>query len=84
MGTLIGLNFNYAWAYYAWPEAHEYFVSAPAVFIWGVTTICDIIYGFVLYHIKKSERELSDGRKVAAEADTGRVGNWEKRKTQKK
>lgn len=84
MGTLVGLNLNYAWAYYTWPEAHEYFVSAPAVFIWGVTTICDIIYGFVLYHVKSFEKKLSDGRKVAAEDGNEQIGGWEKMKMEKK
>lgn len=64
-GTLIGLNINYAWAWYAWREAHEYFMSPLAVFLWGTTTICDLIYPVVFTYIRRSERVLADGRKIA-------------------
>ncbi|KAG9258399.1 uncharacterized protein F5Z01DRAFT_689703 [Emericellopsis atlantica] len=65
LGTGIGLNFNYWWAWYTWPEAHGYFMSPPAIFIWGLTTVCDIVYGFVFWNVKSTERDLPDGRKVA-------------------
>ncbi|KAF7562618.1 hypothetical protein G7046_g1525 [Stylonectria norvegica] len=65
VGTLVGLNINYGWAWYTWPEAHGYFMSAPGVFLWGLTTVVDVIYAIVFAQIKRNERVLADGRKAA-------------------
>ncbi|PSR83574.1 hypothetical protein BD289DRAFT_369842 [Coniella lustricola] len=64
-GTLVGLNINYGWAWYAWREAHGYFMSAPGIFLWASTTICDIAYAFVFAYVKRRERVLPDGSKAA-------------------
>ncbi|KAK5991520.1 Terpene cyclase ascF [Cladobotryum mycophilum] len=66
-GTLVGLNINYGWAWYTWTEAHEYFVSSPGIFMWSITTICDILYAIILLNVKRSEKVLADGRKVAGD-----------------
>jgi hypothetical protein len=65
VGTLVGLNFNYAWAWYTWREAHEYFMTPPAVFLWAMTTFCDVVYAIVFTRVRRSEKVLTDGRKVA-------------------
>ncbi|KAH7006758.1 hypothetical protein EDB80DRAFT_751546 [Ilyonectria destructans] len=65
LGTLVGLNINYGWAWYTWTEAHGYFMSAPGVFLWGMTTICDIVYAIVFAQVRRNERVLPDGRKAA-------------------
>ncbi|KAK3394796.1 hypothetical protein B0H63DRAFT_58084 [Podospora didyma] len=62
LGTLVGLNFNYGWAWYTWPEAHGYFMSAPAIFIWGVTTLCDVLYAIAFYRVRSAETAVSPPR----------------------
>nr|BAZ95876.1 terpene cyclase [Fusarium sp. NBRC100844] len=65
LGTFIGLNISYGWAWYTWPEAHAYFMSEPAIFLWGITTVCDIVYAIVFAKVRRNERVLEDGRKMA-------------------
>ncbi|KAK4112270.1 hypothetical protein N656DRAFT_798611 [Canariomyces notabilis] len=72
-GTLVGLNFNYGWAWYTWPEAHEYFMSAPAIFIWAVTTVCDILYALVFYRVRRSEKVFGDGRRRPEQHRVGKL-----------
>ncbi|KAK4505250.1 hypothetical protein PRZ48_003213 [Zasmidium cellare] len=62
-GSIIGLYLNYAWAWWFWPEAHEYFVSPFALFLWVGGFVCDIAYAFVLWRVKQTEIVLEDGRK---------------------
>ncbi|KAI9651522.1 MAG: hypothetical protein M1829_002700 [Trizodia sp. TS-e1964] len=64
LGSIIGFNFMYAWEWYFWREAHEYFMSPFAVFLWASSLLCDFIYPYALWRIKKSERVLLYGRKV--------------------
>jgi hypothetical protein len=52
------------WLY--WREAHEYFMTPFAIFLWGSALVCDLIYPFVFYRIRKTERVLADGSKVPA------------------
>ncbi|KAF2762933.1 hypothetical protein EJ05DRAFT_447376 [Pseudovirgaria hyperparasitica] len=63
-GSVFGLYAVYAWEWYFWREAHGYVMNPFAVFMWGVSIICDVVYPFALWRIKKTERVLADGRKV--------------------
>jgi hypothetical protein len=46
----------------------RYFMSPFAVVLWVTALICDLIYPFVFAQIRKSERILLDGRKVAGDS----------------
>lgn len=47
-GSIIGLYLNYGWAWWFSMEAHGYFVSPFALFLWAGGFICDAAYAFVL------------------------------------
>lgn len=66
LGSIIGFYFVYGWEWYFWREAHEYFMSPFALFLWVSSVICDCVYPYALWRIKKTERVLPDGRKVHA------------------
>ncbi|PYH99045.1 hypothetical protein BO71DRAFT_405605 [Aspergillus ellipticus CBS 707.79] len=51
-------------AWYYWPEAHGYYMSPPGVFMWVTSVVCDVVYPFVFYRIRQTERQLPDGRRV--------------------
>jgi hypothetical protein len=42
-------------------------MSPFAVVLWFTALLCDLIYPFVFARIRKSEKVLADGRKVAAD-----------------
>jgi hypothetical protein len=63
-GSLSGLNGNYFWLWWAWPEAHEYFVNPFAICLLITWVVADVAYLFVLVEVKKTEVVLEDGRKV--------------------
>jgi len=68
LGSVIGLYGAYAWEWYFWREAHEYFMSPFSVFLWMTSLLCDCLYPFVLWQVRKTERILEDGRKVSGDA----------------
>lgn len=70
-GSIMGLYLNYGWAWWFWTEAHEYFVSPFALFLWVGGFVCDIVFAFVLWRVQGTERVLEDGRKEAGSASTG-------------
>ena len=70
-GSIIGLYFVYGWEWYFWREAHEYFMSPFAVFLWGTSFICDSVYAYTLWQIQKTETVLADGRKMDGQLTNG-------------
>lgn len=64
MGSVLGLYLYFGLAWYFWPEAHGYFVSPFGVFLWGSGLVSDLVYPFLLYRIRQTEKILPDGRKV--------------------
>ncbi len=64
MGSITGLYLNYGCAWYFWREAHEYFMSPFGVFLWGTGLVCDLVYPFFFYQIRKTEKVLPDGSRV--------------------
>ena len=48
-----------------WPEAHGFFVHPFGVFLAITCTGCDVVYPFILAHVRKTEQRLPDGRLVA-------------------
>ncbi|KAL3424677.1 hypothetical protein PVAG01_03958 [Phlyctema vagabunda] len=64
LGSVVGLDAQYAWAWYYWRDAHEYFMSPFSVFLWSTGLLCDAVYPFVLWRVRKTERVAEDGRKI--------------------
>jgi hypothetical protein len=46
----------------------RYFMSPFSVVLWVTALICDLLYPFVFAEIRKSEKMLPDGRKVAGDS----------------
>lgn len=67
-GSLLGLNGNYLWTWWAWPEGHEYFANPVSVCLLTTWVVADIAYFFVFRSVKKKEIVLDDGRKVRSYA----------------
>lgn len=68
MGTIFGLFGNHILLWWYWPEAHRAIVNPLGIFLCGSAFLCDLVYPFVLYEIRKTEKALPDGRLVSAEA----------------
>ncbi|KAI6092231.1 hypothetical protein F4821DRAFT_225173 [Hypoxylon rubiginosum] len=66
IGSLFGLGFCSALMWWYWPEAHSYWIEPMSVFICGLSLICDIVYPFVLWHVRQTERVDVNGRLVGA------------------
>jgi hypothetical protein len=63
-GSLSGINLNYLWLWWAWSEAHEYFMNPFATCMLVTWIAADVVYLFVLVEVKKTEVISADGRKV--------------------
>jgi len=71
-GSVSGLLAYYAYCWVVWPEAHAYFVNPLAV-CWSATwVVADLVYLGVLVRVRRTERVLSDGRKVRGEQEKGK------------
>ena len=66
-GSVVGLYLVYGWEWFFWREAHEYFMSPFAIFLWGTSFTCDGVYAYALWRVQKTELVLEDGRKVAGD-----------------
>ncbi|KLU92831.1 hypothetical protein MAPG_11793 [Magnaporthiopsis poae ATCC 64411] len=66
LGSFTGLVVLYAVMWWHWPEAHSFFINPFAVFLSALFVIPDMIYPFVLHHVRKTEVQLPDGRLVSA------------------
>ncbi|KUJ24430.1 uncharacterized protein LY89DRAFT_679574 [Mollisia scopiformis] len=64
LGSVFGLYGNYGWEWWMWREAHEYFMSPFAVFMWVTCLVCDLVYPFFFARIRRTEKVLLDGRKA--------------------
>lgn len=71
LGTATGMYAYYAWRWYFWPEAHDYFTNPFALLLGAVGFLADAVYPFVFAHVRRTERVLSDGRKVSGESPVG-------------
>ena len=43
-------------------------MSPIGLFLWVLGLLCDCVYPFVLWHVKKTEIVLGDGRKIARDS----------------
>lgn len=64
VGSLAGLNMNYAYCWWVWPEAHGYVAIPIVVLMMATWVIADLAYLVVLYNVRQTEVVLEDGRKV--------------------
>ncbi|OCK85682.1 hypothetical protein K432DRAFT_286366 [Lepidopterella palustris CBS 459.81] len=64
LGTIIGLLLYYGWGWYHWREAHAYFINPFAIFLWMTGLVSDLVYPFVLWQVRKTEKVLPNGRRV--------------------
>ncbi|KAH8759819.1 hypothetical protein F5883DRAFT_465559 [Diaporthe sp. PMI_573] len=67
IGTIFGLGVCNAILWHYWPEAHGYFVNPLGMFICGTALLCDLVYPFALWQVRKTEVALPDGRLVSRE-----------------
>ncbi|ROV91976.1 hypothetical protein VSDG_07587 [Cytospora chrysosperma] len=65
-GTISGLVLSNTILWHWWPEAHGYFVNPLGIFICGTALLCDVLYPFALWHVRRTEVILPDGRIVSA------------------
>lgn len=70
-GSILGLDLNYGWAWYFWREAHGYFMSPFAIFLWGTGLVRDLAYPLLYLQAQRTTKVLHDGRKVTVE-DVGK------------
>jgi len=68
-GSAVGLNANYLWLWWAWPEGHGYVMNPVAICFMITWVMADLAYLYVLRGVKKTEVVLESGRKVKA-------GSW--------
>ncbi len=68
VGSLAGLNLNYGYCWWVWPEAHGYFANPIAVVMMVAWVVADLAYVVVLRAVKKTEVITSSGRKVRGAA----------------
>lgn len=67
IGTIFGMGVCNAILWHYWPEAHGYFVNPLGMFINGTSLLCDLVYPFALWQVRKTEVTLPDGRLVSRE-----------------
>ncbi|KAF2123186.1 tyrosyl-DNA phosphodiesterase-domain-containing protein [Lophiotrema nucula] len=64
-GSLWGLNAYTGYCYYAWPEAHECFVSPVSICLMVSWVMADLAYVIVLRQVKRAEVEVPGGGKAS-------------------
>lgn len=72
VGSMSGLNVNYIYCWWVWPEAHGYVANPVAVVMMMTWVLADLACLVVLYSVKQTEVVLADGRKVRG--DEGKTG----------
>ena len=54
VGSLAGLNLNYAYCYWVWPEAHGYYTNPLAVVMLVTWVVADWAYLVVLGNVQRT------------------------------
>lgn len=67
IGTIFGMGVCNAILWYYWPEAHGFFLNPLGIFLCGTALLCDMVYPFALWQVRKTEVALPDGRLVSLE-----------------
>jgi hypothetical protein len=72
VGSLSGLNLNYGYCWWVWPEAHGYVANPFAIVMMVTWVLADLGYLVVLHNLKQSETSLASGRKMGRGPVEGR------------
>lgn len=64
----MGLPVTCTLLWWYWPEAHGFVGHPLGIFLVGSAIFCDLVYPFVLGHVRATERILPDGTVVSGEA----------------
>ena len=67
IGSVFGMPICNGILWYWWPEAHGYYVNPFGIFLLSITFASDLIYPFLLWKVRGTEKELPDGRLVSGE-----------------
>jgi hypothetical protein len=67
LGSVARLNRYYAYCWWVWPEAHEYFIDPFAVCLWVTWVAAALAYLLILGVVKRTEIALKSGRKLRGE-----------------
>lgn len=79
VGSLCGIVLCNAVMWWYWPEAHGFVVSPLGVALWGTAVVCDLVYPFVLWRVRKTEMVAPDGRIIRTTDKTPANGSGRKR-----
>ncbi|EJD45695.1 hypothetical protein AURDEDRAFT_64125 [Auricularia subglabra TFB-10046 SS5] len=63
-GTVTGCFAYFIWRRVFWPAAHEYVTSPIALVLWTTSFLADCAFPVLLWHVRKTEKALPDGRKI--------------------
>ncbi|KAH8647255.1 hypothetical protein BX600DRAFT_484536 [Xylariales sp. PMI_506] len=77
VGTVSGMVLCNGVLWWYWPEAHSYFTTSMGIFMCGLALICDLAYPVILWHVRKTEKMLPDGRLVRGPGGVGVQGDDE-------
>ena len=61
MGTVFGLVLNNLLMWWYWPAGYIWIVHPFAIFLWGMSIACDVVYPFLIWQVRRSEIRLPDG-----------------------
>lgn len=64
VGSLSGLNLNYGYCWWVWPEAHGYFIHPLAIVLMITWVLADLGFFIVLRSVSGTEVVTASGRKV--------------------
>ncbi|OAL49081.1 phospholipase D/nuclease [Pyrenochaeta sp. DS3sAY3a] len=64
VGSLSGLNVNYGYCWWVWPEAHGYFAHPLAIVLMITWVLADLGFFIVLRSVSGTEIVTASGRKV--------------------
>jgi hypothetical protein len=62
LGSIAGLNLNYGYCWWVWPEAHGYVANPFAVVMMVTWVLADLAYFVVLHNVKSTEVLSVDGQ----------------------
>ncbi|KAJ3527140.1 hypothetical protein NM208_g10851 [Fusarium decemcellulare] len=67
VGTVMGLPVTCVLLWWYWPEAHGFVFHPLGIFFIGTSVFCDLLYPFLLAHVRMTEKILPDGTVVAGD-----------------
>ncbi|KAI0535900.1 hypothetical protein GGR58DRAFT_477302 [Xylaria digitata] len=68
IGSIFGMGVTNGLLWWYWPEAHSFWTSPLSIFICGLSFICDVIFGLVLFGVRMTETVLPNGELAISSA----------------